>query len=292
MSALSRLKHMAKGLGIDTRAVYQAVSAASLRAALAEQDLSRLVERMREVVPDISDQYTTRTDPIEFARYWEIKTRGMHAFQIQAIMDALDALGRDGLTVVDIGDSSGNHARYLKELSRPGQIGEVVGVNLDPLAVEKIRAKGGKALLCRAEELDVAGVQADLFLLLETLEHFMDPLRFLNKLARQGAADWILFTVPFQPRSRFGGSHLRGAVDVDGKMTAEQVHIWELSPEDWGLLARFAGWKPQWTRIYRQYPRRHPLAVTRPLWRKLDLEGFVAILARRDFSLTDRYADW
>jgi len=286
------LVSLAKAAGIDTRALYQALSAASLRAAMAEQGLAELATRMRAAVPDVSDQYTTRTDPVEFARYWEVKTRGLHAFQVKATLDALDAMGGSGTVIADIGDSSGNHAAYVEALARPGQVARTIGINLDPVAVDKIRAKGREAVLCRAEQLDTEGIRPDLFLSFETLEHLMDPIRFLNKLARADSAQWLLFTVPWRRRSRFGGDHLRGKVAVTGKMTAEQVHIWELSPEDWGLLARFAGWKPAWTRIYRQYPLRHPLVATRPLWRMLDHEGFIAVLARRDLTLAERYADW
>ena len=43
--------------------------------------------------------------------------RSIHAFQIDSALQAIDALGRDGLTVVDAGDSSGISA-YLKALYR------------------------------------------------------------------------------------------------------------------------------------------------------------------------------
>lgn len=79
---------------------------------------------------------------------------------------------------------------------------------------------------------------------------------------------------------------------MPARMTAEQVHVHEFSPDDWLLLARFAGWRPVFTRIYRQYPRYSPLRLTTGLWRRLDFEGFFAILLTRDLGVTRRYADW
>jgi hypothetical protein len=284
---------LARSLGIDTRAAYQNLSAASLRAALKEQGLEGLVGKLRRIVPDISDQYTTRTDPVEFTRYWEVKTRGLHAFQVQAMLDGVQAVGRTGLVLVDIGDSSGTHGAYLRALAKPGQVDRFIGVNLDQLAVDRIKSKGGEAILCRAEELTLAGIRPDLFLSFETLEHLFDPIRFLNKLARSGSAEWLLFTVPWARVSRFGGTHLRQSMpSARQRFSAEQVHVWELSPEDWGLLAHFSGWKPVWTRIYRQYPRFSLLRVAQPLWSRLDHEGFIGLLCRRDLGLADSYADW
>lgn len=75
-------------------------------------------------------------------------------------------------------------------------------------------------------------------------------------------------------------------------MTAEEVHVFELSPDGWTLLCRFAGFRAVEHRVYLQYPLRSPLALLRPLWRALDFEGFVALILKRDLSLTSRYADW
>lgn len=120
-----------------------------------------------------------------------------------------------------------------------------------------------------------------------------DPVRFLHHLATGGDCRRLLVTVPYRRHSRFGGYHLRLAEgDMPARMTAEQVHVHEFSPDDWLLLARFAGWRPVFTRIYRQYPRYSPLRLTTGLWRRLDFEGFFAILLTRDLGVTRRYADW
>ncbi|MBF0323911.1 MAG: hypothetical protein HQL42_02460 [Alphaproteobacteria bacterium] len=293
MSMLSLVKSAVRAAGIDTTALYQRLSAASIDAAIAEQGLAGLAGQLRQVLPNVADQYTTHFDPTEYDRYWERKMRGLHAFQVRCMLDAVDHLGKDGLVLADIGDSSGNHALYLKALAPAGRVERVISVNLDPVAVDKVKAKGGDAILCRAEEMDLEGVRPDLFMTFEMVEHLSDPIRFLHGLATRGSADFMLMTVPLRPCSRFGGAHLRLPESaMPESMTAEEVHLYEFSPADWTLLARFAGWSPVFTRTYRQYPLRSWPLVTRPLWRALDFDGFFALLLRRDLSLAKRYTAW
>ncbi len=291
---LKLAKDIVRGVGLDSRSLYQSLSAHSLKAALRAQGLTPLVEKLHAIVPDLSDQYTDGPAASEFDAYWEIKIRGLHAFQVSAALEALNHLPGDDHVVVDIGDSSGTHAAYIKGLAKPGKISRVISVNLDPVAVEKISRRGGDALLCRAEELELPdAVKPSLFLSFETLEHLTDPLRFLHRLAQKGDAKNLLFTVPLQRRSRFGGHHLRTLDTSNAPFTPESLHIYELSPADWGLLARFAGFRPLFTRFYRQCPTwPHPLAATLPLWRHLDFEGFIAIFAERDLALANRYTGW
>ena len=290
---LSVAKKLIRFLGFDTRALYQNLSAESLRAAIEAQGLEPFCDKLRKVVPDLRDQYTGSLDEAEYRRYWELKMRGLHAWQTLLGLEALKRIGRDGLTLADIGDSSGNHGLYLKALATPEKIARYISVNLDPVAVAKVQAKGGESILCRAEDLDHAGLRPDLFLSFQTLEHLTDPVRFLHGLAIKGSADWMVLTVPYRRTSRFGGGHLRlPEAELPEKMTAEDVHIYEFSPEDWSLLARFAGWRSEHATLYRQYPPRLPLRLTAPLWRALDFEGFFGMILARDLSLTRRYADW
>lgn len=286
-------KKMLRLLGFDTRALYQNLSTTSLRAAIEAQGLEPVCDKLRKVVPNLRDQYTGSLDEAEYHRYWELKMRGLHAWQTLLALEALKRIGRDGLALADIGDSSGNHGLYLKALAAPGKIARFISVNLDPVAVAKVEAKGGESILCRAEDLDLAGLRPDLFLSFQTLEHLTDPVRFLHGLAIKGGADWMVLTVPYRRASRFGGGHLRlPEAELPEKMTAEDVHIYEFSPEDWALLARFAGWRTEHATLYRQYPPRLPWRLTAPLWRALDFEGFFGMILARDLSLTRRYTDW
>lgn len=293
MTLLSAVKTALKSTGVDTRALYQRLSAASIEAAIVEQGLAELAERLRTVIPDISDQYTAGFDAIEYRRYWEKKMRGLHAFQVGLMLDAVKQLGRQALVLADIGDSSGNHARYLQTLAPQGAIERVVSVNLDPVAVEKVRAKGGDSVLARAEEMDLEGIQPDLFMSFEMVEHLTDPIRFLHRLAERGSADHLLMTVPWSPKSRFGGFDLRQPESqMPARFTAEEVHLFELCPADWLILARFAGWRPVFQRKYRQYPLRGPALATAPLWNRLDFPGFWGVLLTRDLSVAHRYTAW
>lgn len=293
MSGLSAVKTLAKGIGVDTRALYQRLSAASIEAAVTEQGLAPLAQRLRQIIPDISDQYTGGFDRVEYERYWEKKMRGLHAFQVRLMLDAVAGIGRKGLVLADIGDSSGNHARYLQTVADAGLIERVVSVNLDPVAVDKVRAKGGDAILARAEEMDLEGTRPDLFMSFEMVEHLTDPIRFLHRLAERGSADYLLMTVPLSPKSRFGGADLRQPeTQMPARFTAEEVHLFELTPPDWLILGRFAGWQPIFQRIYRQYPLRSALRLTAPLWTKLDFPGFWGVLLKRDLGVARRYADW
>lgn len=282
-----------RALGIDPRAVYQRLSAASIKSAISEQNLAPLVERMRRVAPDLRAHFTASFDEIEYARYWEWKMRGQQAWQIRCALTALQHLAGDGLVLADIGDSSGHHGMFIKALAPPGKISRVVSVNLDPVAVEKVRAKGGDAILSRAEELNLSSIKPDLFMSFETVEHLTDPVRFLHGLATRGSSPYLLMTVPYCRTSRFGGGRLREPMDSwPRNLTAEDVHVYEFSADDWLLMARFAGWRPIFTDIYLQYPRRSPLRVMQPIWRRLDFEGFFAAFLTRDLTVAERYADW
>ncbi|NQV57975.1 MAG: hypothetical protein HQ503_19090 [Rhodospirillales bacterium] len=290
---LNAAKNIARSVGIDTTALYQSLSARSLDAAAREQGLSDTADKLRAIIPDLRNQYTGVLDEEEYLRYWEKKMRGLHAWQVGCVQDALEIIGGQNLVLADIGDSSGNHGIYLKEILPAGMIAKVISVNLDPVAIDKIKAKGGDAILSRAEELDLLGIKADLFMSFETVEHLTDPVRFLHNLATEGSAEYLFMSVPYRRTSRFGGSHLRTMdAALPDKMTAEEVHVYEFSPADWVLLARFAGFEPVFESTYLQYPKYSLFRLLAPLWRKLDFEGFFGVLLKRNLGLAERYADW
>lgn len=255
-----------------------------LRLAVKEQKLDSLVERLETLVPDISQQYTTHqlVDP-----YVVFKARALQAFQMQMVLAAVDRLGPPE-TVVDIGDSSGTHLRYLSGLldRQP----RTVSVNLDAKAIERIRAHGMEAYCMRAEELAAKGIEADFGLCFETLEHFTDPISFLYSLSHQQPPKALIVTVPFVSPSRVGLHHIRH--QRAEPVSAERCHIFELSPEDWRLLFQHSGWTVLHDRIFYQYPRRHPFRLTRNWWREADFEGFYGLIASPNHIWSDRYMDW
>lgn len=270
----------------------------SLSKAQAEQGLTPWCERLRRAVPAIDDQYTGFAVDTPLL---EAKLRGQHAFQIKLLLKAVERVAqrRSGtklLTLVDIGDSSGTHLRYLAALLKEDpnlsvRSFETLSVNLDPVAVKKIKDKGFKALHCRAEELvQRHRVHADLFFTLETIEHLHDPAGFLNSLSKHGSADILAATVPYMALSRVGLHHIRQ--DRREPISPERTHIFELCPFDWKLLFAHAGWKVVEESLYRQYPRFSPASpVLREFWKRYDFEGFYGVILERDRAWADCYRD-
>ena len=289
---LSFAKKILRSFGIDTWRLYQKVQRASIEAAARDQGLIELRDRLRAVIPDVSDQYSFDLDLGEFGAYWEAKMRTLHAFQIECALKAVGNIQGNNLTVIDIGDSSGNHGTYLKAVAPAGKIGRMLSVNIDPVAVEKVRAKGGEAILCRAEDLAENSIQPDLFTTFEMMEHLRDPLGFLHTIATKCPAP-ILISVPFRRNSRFGGLKLRLAGSGSDKpLTPESVHLLELSADDWKLLFLLAGFRVEANYVYRQYPRYHPLRLTRALWAQTDFEGFAVFFCRPDARVSNLYTGW
>lgn len=273
-------------------AVLEGVQRSSLKSAAREQKLSSLVCRLQVLVPDLSDQYTTfRLD----SKMLELKARTQHAFQVKLALKAVNCIiekemsaavrGRP-LTIIDVGDSAGTHTLYLKELltaekKLAGREIEFLSVNLDPRAVEKIRAKGLRAVLCTAQEIrEKEEIDADLFVCFEILEHLNDPVSFLDGLSRQSECKYLVATVPYVKSSRMGLHHIRHG--LHHSVTSENTHIFELSPDDWKLVFLHTGWEVVQEEVYRQYPRRSLWRVTRPVWRRFDFEGFYGVILSRN----------
>src|SRR6185312_147149 len=101
-----------------------------------------------------------------------------------------------------------------------------LSANLDGSAVAKIRAKGLEAEECRAEELAARGLEAEVFLLYETLEHLPNPFQFLHDLAAKSRCRRLVLTVPYVRRTRLGLHHIREGLRES--MTAERVHLLEM----------------------------------------------------------------
>lgn len=276
--------------GLDAAGFIAAFSKWQLRLSLIKQ--KDLLKTLRTIVPDVSKQYTRTKE--DFNDYWELKIRGLHAFQCSLMLKALEsAVAVDSdVSVVDIGDSSGAHMLYLKALTKDRHTVRTLSVNLDEKAVEKIRGKGLEALLCRAEDLDLGQKKIDLCVSFEMLEHLHDPAYFLYNLAQRSDCARLLITVPYQKRSQVGLRYIKnGRTDT---IHAEDEHIFELSPEDWYWLMLHSGWRIVYQEVYYQYPRNIPL-ISRFMafwWRKTDFEGFFGAILKKDARYSGMYADW
>lgn len=279
-----------KTLGFSPKDFFESFSKLSLKLALFENRYGKLVKKLREIVPDISNQESSEKDT--FNDYWELKRRILQAFQCTMMLKSLEPGPPVNLTVVDIGDSAGTHMLYLKELTKNKFDIDTISVNLDPRAIEKINARGLKAILCRAEDLDLGDKNIDLFTSFQMVEHLHNPAIFFYRLAKKSSCNKIIITVPYQKNSRVGLHHLRNKTNKI--IYAEDEHIFELSPEDWSLLILHSGWRVIYSKIYYQYPRMLP--IVSPLlswyWRKTDFEGFWGAILEKNTTLVDHYQDW
>lgn len=287
------VKKLFKIIGIDYCRFILNINKKMLLAALGEQGYKNLIVDLRKIVPDISNQESSTKDT--YSDYYELNRRGMHAFQCKLMFRVLDNYHKNGsnkIKVVDIGDSAGTHMLYLKNFMKDRLIIDSLSVNLDPRAIKKIRDRGGKALLCRAEELDLGKQKVDLFVSFEMVEHLHDPSIFFRRLAKKSNGDKIVITVPYRRKSRVGLHHLGN--EYKKKVYAEDVHIFELCPEDWTKLMLHSGWRVVYKEIYYQYPRKWFLLsrIFARYWEKTDYEGFWGAILEKDLTYTELYQDW
>lgn len=278
------------------RPLFERMQIASLKSAACEQDLNNLSILLGKAVPDLSNQYTTFKVDSEYLR---LKVRFQHAFQMKLALKAIkifkdnSACRRKEVYTVDIGDSSGNHLIYLRHiLSNDVNFNtfkfRFLSVNLDPIAVDKIRSKGMEAILCNAEALfDEHNIKADLFLSYEMLEHLYDPISFLEGMLKSAPEAYFVLTVPYMAQSRVGLHHIRHKQCRE--VYPENTHIFELKPSDWKLIFKHSGWDIVDELIYRQYPLRSCLRLMKPIWRKYDFEGFYGVILKKNSCWADCY---
>lgn len=264
--------------------ILEKVLIGSMRSALRMQGLDGLKEKLTSLVPDISNQYSGfKLD----TPYLCAKVRGMHAFQISLIDKVIAEFGSP--VIVDIGDSSGTHLSYIRALY-PNKNLKALSVNLDEKAVNRIREKGFDAVCSRAEDLERYNTKADIFLCFQTMEHLMDPCKFLHDLSEKTNAKYLIMTVPYLKKSRIGLHHIRDSRDE--AVNAENTHLFELCPGDWKLLSRHAGWSVVKEEIYLQYPKYGLLRLTQPWWARFDFEGFYGLILTKDKTWSSRYSSW
>jgi len=279
------LNFLPKSIKPFLKETLQSVLRISIEKSSKNQGLKDLTDKLRKIVPDITDQYSTfKVDNL----YTEIKVRNQHAFQIALVNEIIGEF--DKPTIVDIGDSAGTHLQYIIGLHSNNKNIHCLSVNIDNQAVEKIKQKGFVAVNARAEDLHKYNIDADIFLCFETLEHLMNPCHFLHELSIKTNAKYMVITVPYLKNSRIGLSHIRERRLRD--VQAENTHIFELSPNDWKLVAKHSGWSILQERIYLQYPKRGSFWFTKALWKRFDFEGFYGMILTKDDTWSSRYIDW
>jgi hypothetical protein len=279
-------------IGMNPETLMQVISKWSIRNALRERGYDELVDKLRKIEPDLSEQYSRRKE--KYNDYFELKRRAVHAFQCSLMLKVLNELDAVKLTVVDIGDSAGTHMRYLQELTGGKNEVDTISVDLDPIAIEKIKARGLKAILGRAEDLNIGMDQhVDLFTSFQMVEHLHNPAIFFYRLAKKSDCSRMLITLPYLRHSRLGLHNVRNRNEKI--VFAEEEHIFELSPEDWTLLMRHSGWNVVHSEIYYQYPTKWPFFLRwflRKYWQTTDYEGFWGAVLEKEKTYADLYQDW
>lgn len=259
-----------------------------------ERSEKALKNKLSKIIPDLVDQYTTFSINMNDT-FLVNKVRGQHAFQISIVLRAVNLLKNkkkdNFINIIDIGDSSGTHLLYLKNLLKSKNM-RSLSVNIDQLAIDRIKARGLEAILCKAEEIHLRKeiIKPDIFLLFETLEHLFNPIEFLHNIAVNSPCQYFAITVPYVHKSRVGLHHIRKNYQRD--VFAENTHIFELSPDDWNLLFLFSGWEIVFSDRYTQYPKGFPLNLTKYFWRKIDFDGFYGVILRKKLKISEYYKDW
>lgn len=267
------------------REIWQLFLKTSLEKAAKQQKLKNIADKLAEIVPDITNQYSTFKIDNPYLR---TKVRNLHAFQISLVNETIREFEEP--VIVDIGDSAGTHLQYIIGLHSKNKKIQCLSVNLDAQAIEKIKQKGLEAVNARAEDLHKYNIDADIFLCFETLEHLMNPCHFLHELSTKTNAKYMVITIPYLKNSRVGLYHIRGGALRN--VYAEHTHIFELSPKDWKLLVRHSGWSISQERIYLQYPKWGLFWFTKDLWRRSDFEGFYGMILTKDDTWSSKYMDW
>lgn len=284
----STLQHLSK-------LIVKYVLKKSILASNKERGERSIYEMLPSIVPNITKHFSS-VEIDESDSFLNDHIRCQHAFQIKLVLKAIDRLAPkidSHINIVDIGDSSGTHLTYINALLRNKRLKvSTLSVNLDPIAVDKIKAKGLNALRCRAEELHMieGGMEADIFLSFEMLEHLVDPITFLHALATHGKCKYFILTVPYLKKSRIGLHQLRR--ETKGEMNAENTHIFELCPDDWNLLFTFCGWERIHADIFTLYPKRSILNMSKYIWRALSFEGYYGVILKQNTTVSQLYKAW
>lgn len=263
----------------------------SLKAAVKEQNLLIYIKKIEKIISDYSKQYNHgKID----GKFWNYKVRAHHAFQLQMCLKAINLFKENffkkKIKIIDIGDSSGTHVNYLKKIVDEFEI-ETLSVNLDPLAVKKIQENGHDAINVKAEDIEKYDIDKDIFISFQTLEHLNSPIDFLKSISDTSSCKYFVITVPYLKKSRVALEYIRNQTD-EKIVHSENVHIFELNPNDWKLIFKHAGWEVLEEKIYYQYPKYNPLRLLKNAWRQFDFEGFYGVILKRNDKWKSKFKDW
>jgi len=249
----------------------------SIQKAIVNQGLIARYNQIARLNIDVANQYTSTDSTTE---YIKTKILGLHSFQMMLFAQFINGQKEDKWKVFDLGDSSGNHLLYIKNLFKDYTF-NTISINIDREAIKRICQKDLNTICCSIEEftkIERVKKEETIILMFETLEHLENPIEVLKGIKQNIQPEVLILTVPFVRKSRVGLHHLRNNLRTSKEANQENTHIFELSPEDWMLLFKLAGFEVEKAFIYYQYPKWNlPL---RYYWEKFDFEGFFGIILK------------
>ena len=101
--------------------------------------------------------------------------------EARRMLRATRGLG-DGATILDVGCGDGFHLDLLRRYGNPSW--RLLGVDLDPRAVQRARSRGLQVLLGGLDDVGVEHGSVDLALCIQTIEHVADPAALLLGVRR------------------------------------------------------------------------------------------------------------
>ena len=249
----------------------------SIKKALEDQGLTPRYNQIRRLNIDIANQYSKESIESE---YIKTKVLALHSFQMALFAQFINYQEEKKWNIIDLGDSSGNHSRYIKKLFDKHEF-FTVGVNNDKKAIERINNNNSIGCHSSIESYISCYRNSDsnqilILLMLETLEHLDNPIGVLKDIRTNMNSEALIVTVPFVRRSKVGLHYLRNNLKTDKEVSQENNHIFELSPDDWMLLFKYCGFKVERAFIYYQYPCWTPFL--RYYWQAFDFEGFAGFI--------------
>ena len=224
---------------------------------------------------DITDQYTNFKLT---TNYLKLATKALHAFQLKLIhrtffYSLLKEDQKKEFKILDFGDSSGTHCRYIKKLYPYYGI-KTLSVNIDQNAINRIKENGLDAINSEIQESWMF-TNYDLAMSFQVFEHLENPIKALRDI--KGITNRLIITVPYIKKSGIG-------IQDFNNINPENTHLFLLCPNDWGKLFRYTGWKVRHEEIYYQYPRRIPLLswLLKKYWKWIDYEGFYGVILEKE----------
>lgn len=251
-------------------------------------DLNRMWQASIKHFPSFKEHFSLPIDDAEA----EARIRFLVAAECVFIEKeiALVLASRQMCSFADIGDSDGSVRIIMEEVFGKARL-ETVGINLQPSVVERMKEKGLNAICEDAIAVGNRGTRYNVVSLFETMEHLPDPIGFLQKIAPV-VEDRLVLSVPYVRSSRVGLYHLQlnRFWNKDLPIIIENVHFFELSPNDWKKIFLHSGWRVEREVIFKQFPESGPLKWMLTLyWRYVSFEGFYFVSLVKDTTQSSRY---